>query len=173
MLSASSSSPNGNISTLRRLANLWDLHKGDAQALSTIIAGLGFAYGSLSYVSNSITSSHEKISLLQTELSKERELREKEVELHGKVLSSELSKERELREKELSKERELREKEVSKERELCEKELSKERELRENDRVHASELRKAMTSEFEAKGGALKSELEAIKAQLVALQKMK
>ena len=58
-----------------------------------------------------------KITALQVELAKEKELRDVELEL----MEFKLSTERELREKDVSKEKELREKDVSKEKELREK----------------------------------------------------
>ena len=72
-----------------------------------------------------------KITALQVELAKERELREAELAKERELRKMELAKERELMEFKLSTEREQREKDVSKEKEQREKDVSKEKELRE------------------------------------------
>jgi hypothetical protein len=68
-----------------------------------------------------------KITALQVELAKEKELREMELAKEKELREVEL----ELMEFKLSTERELREKDVSKEKEQREKDVSKEKELRE------------------------------------------
>ena len=108
---ASSESPKGELSSSAKFLRFGKEH---APFATVLLAFLGSAYG----LGSSISS-----------VSKERELRQKDVE----HFSAELAKERELRCSELAKERELRFSELAKERELRSSDVTKERDMRQKD----------------------------------------